>query len=280
VGVEQDTQRTILGVLGTAIKSTPAAQKVDANAALFQLSEMGFGAIAPGETLDMGPLHALLVQAGVTTNDAAAVCLLVQRREDRLGVKVELPPAVSGLTEQQRNDLLAALPKTAQTGVTLGGAPPRQPTTMVKPQAATPRAAPSPQVKLPSNEPGFLKRLGISGGTIFLSILIVAAGLGVRVALSDKVPEPAKIALPSSVSHLTVFRYEELLYFYDPAKDFEGTKEELEGMAQLLWPAVTGAGASRGYLCLREDPLNCRKPKAVFRDKKVVFINKKPAGAQ
>lgn len=279
MGAEQDTQRTILSVLGTAIKSTPAAQKVDANAALFQLSELGFGAILPGTSLDVGPLYAMLTEAGVSPSDAAAVCLLMHRREDRLGVKVALPPPVAGLTEQQRNDILAALPKQAQAGVTASGPPQRQPTTMVKPQDKVP-AKPVKEVRLPGNQDGLLKRLGISGGTLFLVILIVAAGLGVRVVLADKVPEAIKLPLPPKAAHLNAFKFEEMVYLYDPSKDFDMSKEELEDMMRSLWPAVSGAGGTRGYLCLRDDPVNCRKPKAVFRDKKIVFMNKKPPGME
>ena len=77
----EEIQRNALAVLATAVRTTPAGQKVDPNQLLFALDASGWGKVEAGGLLEMQSVHAALLERGVLPSDAALVCLLFQRRE-------------------------------------------------------------------------------------------------------------------------------------------------------------------------------------------------------
>lgn len=288
----EEIQRNALAVLGTAVKTTPAGQKVDPNQLLYVLDAAGWGKVEPGGLLEMQSVHAALLERGVLPSDAALVCLLFQRREERLGIKVKLPAQVELLGAQQRIDLLAAVPKNASTGLTVvpvGGRPPAAQAPRVSAarlapvtEAPKPAAAPPPPAPKPaSNAPGLLSRLGISPGTLVLCALLLAVGGGVRFALREKLPARVDLPLPPVAAHLTVYKPEDgaYFYFYDPQKDFEESKARLDAMGAAVWPIIQKAGGERGYFCLKQEPQQCRAVKGVLRNGLVLYLLKKPPGA-
>jgi hypothetical protein len=288
VASEAENQVNALGVLGNAIKATPAAAKVDTNSVLFTLgSAVNWGFVPAGGVLDCQPVFNILTEKGASLSEAATVCLLLHRREDRLGVVVKLPAQVEGLSEDVRADLIANLPKQAGTGLTVTSAG-----AAVRP--AAPRAARAPtaaqgpakgkasgrqesSVRLPGvKAPGALQRMGISPGTLVLCVLIVAAGSAAKYAMREKLPEPVTLELPAGTAHLKATRFDEHLYLYDPMGDFNQSDERLQAMAAQLAPVLEAAGFKRAYLCLREEPVMCRVPKAMLRGTKLLYINKRP----
>jgi hypothetical protein len=282
-----ELQRNALNVIQLAIKASPAAQKVDANQVVFALAQQ-WNKVAPDTTqLILQPLYNVLRDKGVSPQDSAVVCLLVQRREDRLAVRVELPREVGSLPAQARVDMLANVPKMGSTGLTVVPAGARAPAPAVSaagPRVAEPAPAAAPPAPAPAPRPAALPNLNrkfpVSPGVMLLSVVLLGITVVLRLASADKGLVPLKGELPAPLAAFKAFHQEEYVFFYDPQKDFDRTKEELDALGAQMSKVGEAHNAVRVFMCLAEDPRRCNKIKAVVRPGRVTYLLKPPPGAE
>lgn len=274
----EEFQRNVLGIINTALKTTPAATRMDVNAFLFELASKWNAVALPGK-LQLQPLYDLMCHKGVPSKEAAMVCLLVLRREDRLGVEVVLPTVVGALTEAQRADLLATLPQMGAPAVAVSG--------FGRPVSSSSMARATPvKVAAPSSSGGHKivnagrTRGPVSAGTLVVCGVLLAVGIGVRVFMLESGLSAFKGSLPPELSTFQVFVLEKNMFFYDAAKDFELSKAELDTLGKKMFQTATTAGMERAYMCLGEDKERCSRIKAVAHKRGVVYLLKPPAGAK
>jgi len=280
VASAEELQRNALALIGSTVKSTPAAAKLDTNQLLFELNGK-WNQLQQGNTLDLQPLYVALMARSVAPNDASLVCLLLQKREDRLGMPVKLPPMVATLPERVRAEMVAVAMQKGGAGASavklapvVSGSqnPVRTPSgSGMNDQAPAPRQ--TTQV-VPFSPPGGLKgALGaISPSTIVLCVALIAVAGVVNFMLREKPPEPLKVAFPSSLPKLTAIREAESAFLTDVEKDFQRPDAELEAMAEPLRSVLLPMGIERIYMCRKEDA-RCRKSVAVVRPHSIMWLD-------
>ncbi|MEW5847363.1 MAG: hypothetical protein AB2A00_01070 [Myxococcota bacterium] len=260
---EDELKQNALSSMLVAIRATPLAAKVDANQALFAMSNSWKKVFSDG-TLDLQPLYAyLLSQNGVTPNDAATVCLLLHKRQEKLGLPVKLPKMVETLPAGFRQELLNTLPK--NTGLTQPGAPLRAPTGVVKP----PEPAPKPADKVPPKPVSLPGAKKVSGVTILLAVV---AGI---VATVISIPSPprkvarADLALPPECAGWEIAREEFSYMLFVPEKEWSRPRSEIDEIAKKVMERAKAQKGQRVMLC-KVDDAACAVPQAVVRRDGVV----------
>jgi hypothetical protein len=205
---------------------------------------------------------------------------MLQRREERLGARVKLPPTVDGLPAALKQDLLASVPKASSISSPLrpvsgtnrpvisGGQPVVEP-----PDSAPPddQAQPAPTSgPLPKLRHGIM---GVSWGTLTLCAGLCLFALIFNLSIRERGIVAASVKLPEGAEGFKVFREESNFYFYDPKRNFDRPNSELDPLGAQLFEAAREQGGTRAWLCFQEDE-RCRQAKAVIRGTQMVYIRR------
>ncbi len=280
----EELQRNAISIMSLAIKATPAGARADPNQVMFELSANWESVSRDPSEFRLQPLYNALRSRGCSPQESAMVCLLVQRREDRLGTRIILPDEVLAMSPQERVDLLATVPKTGGTGLTVvpasavkPGAPAPAPATV---RPAAPQAPPPGKVgPVRLNPKQQARKWPVSPGTVVICALLLGATVAIKIAGRERGLEPLDIPLPPPLTKLSAFTMEENLFFYDPKTDFALPRPELQAMGVKMSEIAATRGAKRAYMCLKSDMKRCRNVKAIVREARTTFLEDRKSGA-
>ncbi|MDP2341975.1 MAG: hypothetical protein Q8O67_13540 [Deltaproteobacteria bacterium] len=118
--MEETQRQNLVTSFNNVLRTSALVGVVD-----LQRAAMAFSALIErnpeGQNLALGPLYDFLLEQKAPEPAVREVLVFVKSREDRFGIKMDLPPQLKGLSEEDRNKLVLAFTSRGASSGTVSG---------------------------------------------------------------------------------------------------------------------------------------------------------------